>query len=204
MLSKLFSLFYSCDARLFIKMYIQKFLRALITNLLSYLQISIWRIQWGIKFWKNSNSKFKIAVQYNGKLFEKTPIFLEKIGIKGLVGPLITNLLSDSKNSKWRIQYDGQNFEKFQFFGKNWYIRIFRVADYEFPVRFGKFKITVQYNGQNFEKILIFWEKFEIWNCRFNMTAKKLVFDEIWWKFMYSSFLGRCELIWRKFSVSSR
>ena len=46
-LSKLFSLFCFYDARLFIKMYIQGFARALITNLLSDLQISEWWIEYG-------------------------------------------------------------------------------------------------------------------------------------------------------------
>ena len=56
-LSELFSLFSSYDARLLIKMYIQGFLRALITNLLSDLQIPKWRIKYG------------------GESFEKNPIF---------------------------------------------------------------------------------------------------------------------------------
>ena len=97
-LSELFSLFYSYDARLFMKMYIQGYLRALIINLLPDLQISKWRMKYNRKnllkipifFWKNRYirifrgtdyksairlGKSKMAVQCNGQNFEKTPIF---------------------------------------------------------------------------------------------------------------------------------
>ena len=32
--------------------------------------------------------------------------------------------------------------KKFHFWEKNWYIRVFRVADYESAVRFGKLKMA--------------------------------------------------------------
>ena len=43
----LLSLFYPYDARLYLRMHIQGFLRALITNLLSDLRILKWQIQYG-------------------------------------------------------------------------------------------------------------------------------------------------------------
>ena len=62
-LSELFDLVYSYDARLFIKIYIQGFLRALITNLLLDLQIQ--------------NDRSNMA----DKILKKNPLFGDKIGI---------------------------------------------------------------------------------------------------------------------------
>ena len=62
---------------------------------------------------------------------------------------LITNLKSESQNSKWRIQYGGQVHD---FMVKLWrfccdllrngYERVFEVADYESEVRISKLKMA--------------------------------------------------------------
>jgi len=42
----------------------------------------------------------------------KNFLILMKLVIRGFSGLLVTNLVSDFQNSKWRIQYGGQNNEK--------------------------------------------------------------------------------------------
>jgi len=51
-------------------------------------------------------SKFKMANPiWRTKIYKKSRNWM-KIGILRLLGSLITNLSSDFKNSRWRIQYD--------------------------------------------------------------------------------------------------
>ena len=56
----------------------------------------------------------------------------------------IQNLVSELKNSKWRIQNGGYISANSQFFrncAETWYMRVFGVADYESGVRILKFKM---------------------------------------------------------------
>ena len=62
------------------------------------------------------------------------------ICIYGFLASLITNQKSGFQNSKWRIQYGGQNFKKSAYKRYNLYIWVFGVADYESEVRFSKLK----------------------------------------------------------------
>ena len=68
--------------------------------------------------------------------------FSLKIHTWGFSGTLNPNLLSKSRNSKWRRQYGGRKCEIFLDFNKNWYFRIFVVADYEFNLKIVKYKMA--------------------------------------------------------------
>jgi len=63
-----------------------------------------------------------------GENFEKSTIFI-KISIQGFLKLLITNQLSDLRNSKWWIQYVGRKFWKIYNSCENWYKRVFELAD---------------------------------------------------------------------------
>ena len=91
MFSELFSSFYFHDAQLFMKMYIQGVLRALITNVLLYLQI------------RNGGSNM------TGKFLKKFQFFRKKI--------VIYNLLSDLQIQNGGSNMRGNIFKTFQFFG---------------------------------------------------------------------------------------
>ena len=65
-----------------------------------------------------------------------------KLGTHGILGSLITNRLSDFKNSKWRIQDGGRRNENRHDIGEHVYSRVFPVADYESVFRFFKFKMA--------------------------------------------------------------
>ena len=72
----------------------------------------------------------------------KNQLICTKIGIRGFLGSLITNLRSDLGNSKWRIQDGERNLEKSTDLLKNQYKGVFGVADHESEVRFTKFKMA--------------------------------------------------------------
>ena len=57
------------------------------------------------------------------------------------------------------VQCDKQNFDKTPIFWENIGKMVFRVAEYESAIRFGKFKMVVQCDGQNLEKLQIFGKK---------------------------------------------
>jgi len=87
--------------------------------------------------------KFKMADPRWRPKFEILQDFFLNMGIDGFSGSLITNLNSDVENSKWRIQEGDQNLKYFWiFFFETWYREVFEVADYEFEVRFEKFKMA--------------------------------------------------------------
>ena len=71
------------------------------------------------------------------------------------MGSLITNLKSDFRNTKWRIQYGGQNLRKSVYKRYNLYIWVFGVADYESGVRFSKFKMADSICRTKFKKISV-------------------------------------------------
>ena len=75
------------------------------------------------------------------KTLKISTIFM-KIGIQGFFGSLITNLQTDFQISRWRIQHGGQKFENQSVFHENHYTGFSRVADYEFTIRFSKFKMA--------------------------------------------------------------
>ena len=131
---------------------------SLISNKLSDFRNSKWLIQYGrskfrkifhfyenlyigifqdseyesaVRFFKNQNSGSNMAV----KNFENCSIFM-RIRIYRVFGSLISNKLSDFRNSKWLIQYGRSKFRKNFHFYENLYIGIFEDADYESAVRF--------------------------------------------------------------------
>ena len=71
------------------------------------------------------------------------------------MGSLLTNLKSDFLNTKWQIQYSGQNFKKLAYKRYNLYIWVFGVSDYESEVRFSKFKIADSICLTKFKKISV-------------------------------------------------
>ena len=76
-------------------------------------------------------------------------------------------MLFDFRNSKCRIQYNNEEYEKSLNFVPNWYTEILELADYDFAIRFSKLKMAVrnwknfrnsicriQYNNEEYEKSL--------------------------------------------------
>ena len=59
-----------------------------------------------------------------------------KVVVHRFLGSLNLNLVSDFLNSRWRIQYGGQNFEKYSELDEIVRTHIFEVADSESVVRF--------------------------------------------------------------------
>ena len=57
-----------------------------------------------------------------------------KMDIQGFLKALISNLMLDLQIENGGSNMADRILKKFQLFGKSWYIRIFRVADYEFFV----------------------------------------------------------------------
>ena len=79
------------------------------------------------------------SLTLSGAHFSAAPTPDMKVSVK-LLGSLITNLKSDFQNSKWRIQYGGQNFKKLAYKHYNLYIWLYGIADYESEVGFSKYK----------------------------------------------------------------
>ena len=68
-----------------------------------------------------------------------------KLGIWGFSGSLISNLVSELQNSKWKIQNGGDVSVNRKCFGNcaaTWYMGVFGVADYESGVRIAKFEMA--------------------------------------------------------------
>ena len=92
------------------------------------------------------------------KSFENCSIYM-KICIPWVFGSLILNALSDFRNLKWRFQYGGSKFWKLFNFYESLYTLGFWVADFEYVVRFSKFKMVVQSfeNCSIYMRICIHW-----------------------------------------------
>ena len=67
---------------------------------------------------------------------------LVKVAIHRFLISLKPNLVSDFLNSKWRIQYGGQNFEKCSEFDEIVRRHFFGVGESKSDIQFLKFKIT--------------------------------------------------------------
>ena len=77
---------------------------------------------------------------------QKVKIYLirTKVGTQGLSRSLITNLHLKFTNLKWRIQYGGSIYKNLLHSNKNWYSRVFEVADHESLLKILEFKIMNQ------------------------------------------------------------
>ena len=73
----------------------------------------------------------------------------------GFMGSLITNLKSHFRNTKWRIQYGGQNLKKLAYKRYNLYVWLYGIADYESEVRFSKYKMADSIWRTKFKKISV-------------------------------------------------
>ena len=98
-------------------------------------------------------SKFEMANSIWRTKFKKITNVI--ICIYGFFESLITNLKTDFQNSKWRIQYGGQNLRKSAYKRYNLYLWVFGVANYEFEVRFWKFKMADSICRTKFKKISV-------------------------------------------------
>ena len=72
----------------------------------------------------------------------KTLSFRMKLGTRGLLGSLVTNLTSKLRNPKWRIQYGRSKFTKLVDPDKTPYSRAFGLAGYESELEIQKFKMA--------------------------------------------------------------
>ena len=75
-------------------------------------------------------------------------------GTREFLTTLITNLSWKIRNSKWRIQYGGQKYEKLLNWNDIWYSGIFGIADYESELKIRNLKWRIQYGGQKCKKLL--------------------------------------------------
>ena len=112
---------------------------------------------------KNQNSRSNMAV----KNFKNCSIFM-RIRIHWVFGSLISNKLSDFRNSKWLIQYSGSKFRKIFHFYENVNIKIFGDADYESVVRFKFNQMNLDFCVRDIESAILNFE-----NLTTNTRPKK-------------------------------
>ena len=94
-----------------------------------------------------------------GQNFKNCPIFM-KMFIHWVFASLISDTLLDFWNLKF--QYDRKKFRKISNFYRNLYMGVFGDANYEFAVRFWKFKMAVRIWRSTSLKIVLFtWKSYE-------------------------------------------
>ena len=96
-------------------------------------------IQYGT--WRKVPWKKSPHVTLCGKNFSSAPISI-RLCILRFFGALITYLLSDFRNSKWRTQHGGRKSSNSTNFRKTRYLGVFCNAYHESIVRFSKFKMA--------------------------------------------------------------
>ena len=84
---------------------------------------------------------------------------LVKVAVHRFLGSLNPKLVSDFQNSKWRIQYGGQNFEKCSELDEIGRIQVFGVAESKSVIKFSKLKMADRYSKtkEKFDEIIHYY-----------------------------------------------